>query len=43
VEAILGLGLEEVFVPTYVALQGARVATLPALRAGAEAGLRLRF
>ncbi len=43
VEAILGVGLEDVFAPTYVNLQGARVATLPALRAVAEAGLRLRF
>jgi hypothetical protein len=43
VEAILGAGLEDVFAPTYVNLQGARVATLPALRAIAEGGLRLRF
>jgi hypothetical protein len=43
VEAILGVGLEDVFAPTYVTLQGARVATLPELRALAEAGLRLRF
>jgi hypothetical protein len=43
VEAILGVGLEDVFAPTYVNLQGARAATLPALRASAEAGLRLRL
>jgi len=43
VDAILGVGLEDVFAPTYVNLQGARVATLPALRVVAEAGLRLRF
>jgi hypothetical protein len=46
VEVVLGLGLADMFAPTniYVQGQGAPpVATIPPLRAVAEAGFRLRF
>jgi hypothetical protein len=42
VEVVLGLGLADVFAPTYVDFQGART-TIPPLRALGEAGFRLRF
>jgi len=43
VEVVLGLGVIDVFTPTYVDVQGTRVATIPPLRGLAEAGFRLRF
>ncbi len=43
IEALIGAGLEEVFVPTYINVRDMHVATLPALRAVGEAGFRLRF
>jgi hypothetical protein len=43
VDFLAGLGVEEMMAKTYVDLNGARVATLPALSAIAEAGLRFRF
>jgi hypothetical protein len=43
VDFLAGLGVEEMLAKTYVDLDGARVATLPALSAIAEAGLRFRF
>ena len=43
VDALVELGLEDVFAKTYIDLQGARVATLPSLQAVAETGVRLRF
>jgi hypothetical protein len=41
--AIAGVGLEDVWAPTYVYVHDERVATLPALRAVVEAGFQLRF
>jgi hypothetical protein len=43
VEMVLGVGIADVFAPTHIIVQGAQVATLPAVRALAEAGLRIRF
>jgi hypothetical protein len=43
IEAILGIGLEDVLSPTYINVRDQRVANLPALRAVGEAGFRLRF
>jgi hypothetical protein len=43
VEVVLGVGLADMFAPTYVDVQGTRVATIPPLRALGEAGFRLRF
>jgi hypothetical protein len=43
VEVVLGLGLADLFLPTYVDVQSATVATIPPVRALAEAGFRLRF
>jgi hypothetical protein len=43
VEVVLGLGLADVFAPTYVDVQGTRVATIPPLRGLGEVGFRLRF
>ena len=40
---LVGVGAQDSFSPTYVDLQGVRVATLPPLRAKAETGLRVRF
>ncbi len=40
---LLGIGAQDFFSPTYVDLQGVRVATLSPLRASAETGLRVRF
>jgi hypothetical protein len=42
-DLLAGLGIEDVFSPTYLDLQGTRVATLPPLRAFGEMGCRLRF
>ncbi len=42
VEAVVGVGAEA-FAPTFIEINGARVAALPLLRAVAEAGLRMRF
>jgi hypothetical protein len=42
-DALLGVGVEDVFAPTYLDVQGTRVATLPPLRAFAELGGRIRF
>jgi hypothetical protein len=38
---VLGIGVEEVFSPTYIHVQGAVVAELPSTRLTAEAGVRL--
>jgi hypothetical protein len=43
IAAVAGVGLEDVGSPTYVLMRDVRVATLPALRAVAEAGFQLRF
>jgi hypothetical protein len=43
VEALLGVGLEVVFSPTYINVRDERVGTLPPVRALGEAGFRLRF
>jgi len=43
VEVVLGLGLADVFAPTYVDVHGTRVATITPLRALGELGFRLRF
>jgi hypothetical protein len=43
VQLLVGGGVEDLFAPTYVDVQGVRVATLPPLRGLAEAGLRLSF
>jgi hypothetical protein len=43
VEVVLGLGLADLFAPTYVDVQGVTKATIPPVRALAEAGFRLRF
>jgi hypothetical protein len=42
-DLLVGFGMEDVFFPTYLDLQGTRVATLPPLRAFGEIGGRLRF
>jgi hypothetical protein len=42
-DVLLGAGVEDVFAPTYLDVQGTRVATLPPLRAFAELGARFRF
>jgi hypothetical protein len=42
-DALVGVGIEEIFGTTYIDLNGARVATLPPFRAVAETGLRVRF
>jgi hypothetical protein len=41
--AVVGVGLEDVGSPTYVFTKDVRVATIPVLRAVAEAGFQLRF
>jgi hypothetical protein len=43
VELVFGVGAADVFAPTYVTVQGVRVATLPEFRVFPEAGFRLRF
>ncbi len=43
IAAVAGIGVEDVWAPTYVYVRDERVATLPALRAVAEAGFQLRF
>ena len=43
IAVMAGVGLEDVWSPTYVYVRGLRVATLPPLRAVAEAGFQLRF
>ena len=43
IAAIAGVGLEDVWAPTYIYFKDAHVATLPVLRAVAEAGFQLRF
>ncbi len=44
VEVVLGLGLADLFAPTYVEVpKGVPKATIPPLRALGEAGFRLRF
>jgi hypothetical protein len=43
VALLAGVGLEDVFAPTYVDLKDARVATLPPLRGAAEVGFGIRF
>jgi hypothetical protein len=41
-DVLLGVGVEDVFAPTYLDVQSTRV-TLPPVRAFAEAGARIRF
>jgi hypothetical protein len=41
--ALAGVGIVDVFSPTYVTVRGAQVATLPPVRLFAEAGCELRF
>jgi hypothetical protein len=43
VALLAGVGLEDVFAPTYIDVRDARVATLPALRGAAEVGFCIRF
>ena len=43
IAAVAGVGLEAVGSPTYIFMKDVRVATLPVLRAVAEAGFQLRF
>ncbi len=43
IAVVAGVGLEDVWSPTYVNVRDVRVATLPPLRAVAEAGFQLRF
>ena len=43
VEALLGVGLEDLLSPTHINVRDVRVATLPPLRVLGEAGFRLRF
>ena len=43
IAVMAGVGLEDVWSPTYVYVRDVRVATLPPLRAVAEAGFQLRF
>jgi hypothetical protein len=43
VALLAGVGLEDVFSPTYIDVRDARVATLPALRGAAEVGFCIRF
>jgi hypothetical protein len=43
VEALVGVGIEDVLASTYVNDKNVEVATLPALRAVGEGGFRLRF
>jgi hypothetical protein len=43
IAAVAGIGLEDVWSPTYIYVRDQRVAILPALRAVAEAGFQLRF
>ena len=43
VEVVLAVGAVDLFSPTYVDVQGAQVATLPAVRAQGELGFRIRF
>jgi hypothetical protein len=43
VELVLGVGAADVFAPTYVTVQGVRVATIPDFRVFPDAGFRLRF
>ena len=43
IQALVGLGFEDVFAPTHVNVRNVEVATLPPLRAVGEAGFRLRF
>ncbi len=43
IAAVLGLGVEDVWAPTYIYVHDERVATLPVLRVVAEAGFQLRF
>jgi hypothetical protein len=42
-EAILGVGVEDVMAPTYVQVRNTQVATLPPVRLLAELGVKLRF
>jgi hypothetical protein len=42
-QVVLGFGIEEVFGPTSVLVQGKPVGTLPALSVVGELGVRLRF
>lgn len=43
VELLAGVGLVDLLGPTYLDVQGARVATIPAMRGVMEIGVRLRF
>jgi hypothetical protein len=43
IAAVAGIGLEDVWSPTYVLMHNVNVATLPALRVVGEAGFQLRF
>jgi len=43
VEIVVAVGAIDLFAPTYVDVQGAQVATLPAVRAQGELGFRIRF
>jgi hypothetical protein len=43
VELVLGLGIADVFAPTYVNVQGGWSGSIPPVRGLAEAGFRLRF
>lgn len=43
IAVVAGVGIEDVWSPTYVYVRDVRVATLPVFRAVAEAGFQLRF
>jgi hypothetical protein len=43
IAAVVGVGLEDVWSPTYIYVRDVRVATLPVLRAVVEGGFQLRF
>jgi hypothetical protein len=43
VELVVGVGVADLFAPTYVNVQGVRVATIPEFRVLPDAGFRLRF